>query len=127
YLYWIKDYIRFNNYEHPQNLTEKDVSDYLTHLAVTRNVSISTQKIALNAIVFLYKRIIKNPLGQLTDIQRSKKPVKLPTVFTRDEINNIFTHLSGEYAVKALAHPCASYTHVMNKGANAVKSPLDNL
>ncbi|WP_285834444.1 integron integrase [Kangiella sp. TOML190] len=101
YLYWIKDYIRFHAYDHPQNLSEKDVSNYLSYLAVTRNVSISTQKIALNAIVFLYKRILKNPLGQLTDIQRSKKPVKLPTVFTRDEIGVIFTHLSGEYEVIA--------------------------
>ncbi len=101
YLYWIKDYIRFHSFEHPQNLSEKEVSQYLTHLAVTRNVSISTQKIALNAIVFLYKRIIQNPLGQLTNIRRSKKPKKLPSVFTRSEISNIFTHLSGEYAVIA--------------------------
>ncbi len=101
YLYWIRDYIRFHKLEHPQNLAEQDVCRYLTHLAVKRNVSLSTQKIALNAIVFLYKRIIKNPLGQLTDIQRSKKPKRLPTVFTRDEIANIFTHLSGEYAVIA--------------------------
>lgn len=61
YLYWIKDFIRFHKMEHPQNLSSQDVSDYLSHLAISRNVSVNTQSQALNALVFLYKRVIENP------------------------------------------------------------------
>lgn len=96
YIYWIKDFIRFHRYEHPQNLTEKDVVSFLNYLANKRNVAINTQKQALNALAYLYKNIIQNPLGQLEGIQRSSKPKRLPTVFTRQEIEQVFTHLFGE-------------------------------
>lgn len=96
YLYWIKDFIKFHHYEHPQNLSEKDVISYLSYLANQRNVAVNTQKQALNGIVYLYKNIIGNPLGQLRGITKSKKPFRLPTVFSRQEIVAIFDKLSGE-------------------------------
>ena len=101
YLFWIKDYIRFHAMEHPQNLAERDVSDYLTYLAVHRNVSANTQNQSLNALVFLYKQVLDNPLGQLPKIQRAKRPRRLPTVFSRDEIRSIFQRLKDEYLVIA--------------------------
>ena len=52
YLYWIKDFIRSHKMEHPQSLSNQDVSDYLSYLAVTRHVSSNTQDQALNALVF---------------------------------------------------------------------------
>ncbi len=96
YLYWIKDYIRFHRYEHPQNLSDNDVVNYLSYLANNRNVAVNTQKQALNAIAYLYKNIIGNSLGQLHGITKSKKPFRLPTIFTREEIITIFQQLSGE-------------------------------
>jgi integron integrase len=87
--------------EHPQNLSDSDVSNYLSFLAVKRNVSKSTQKQALNALAFLYKHIIGNPLGVLPGITRSKKPVRLPTVFNREEVSRIFSTLAGQYKVIA--------------------------
>ena len=101
YLYWIKDFIRYFRMEHPQNLSDSDVSNYLSFLAVKRNVSKSTQKQALNALAFLYKHIIGNPLGVLPGITRSKKPVRLPTVFNREEVSRIFSTLTGQYKVIA--------------------------
>lgn len=101
YLYWIKDFIRYHRMEHPQNLSDADVSDYLSFLVVKRNVSRSTQKQALNALAFLYRDIIGNPLGVLPGITRSKKPVRLPTVFSHDEVSQIFSVLTGEYKVIA--------------------------
>ncbi|WP_223669856.1 integron integrase [Kangiella shandongensis] len=101
YLYWIKDFIRFHQLEHPQNLSAKDVSSYLSYLAVDRNVSRNTQNQALNALVFLYKNVIGNPLGNLPSISRSKKPERLPTVFSREEIVRIFSHLHGDYKIIA--------------------------
>ncbi|WP_223671310.1 phage integrase N-terminal SAM-like domain-containing protein [Kangiella shandongensis] len=101
YLYWIKDFIRYFRMEHPQNLSDSDVSNYLSFLAVKRNVSKSTQKQALNALAFLYRNIIGNPLGILPGITRSKKPIRLPTVFSREEVSRIFSTLTGEYKVIA--------------------------
>lgn len=101
YVYWIKDFIRFHKMEHPQNLSDQDVSSYLTYLAVSRNVSSNTQNQSLNALVYLYKNILKNPLGLLPTITRAKKPKRLPTVFSRKEITAIFDNLTGEY--KAIA------------------------
>lgn len=96
YVFWIKDFIRFHKMEHPQNLSEQDISDYLTYLAVSRNVSANTQNQSLNALVFLYKQVLGNPFGRLPSIQRSKKPKRLPTVFSRQEISNIFSCLDDE-------------------------------
>ncbi|GAA4360279.1 integron integrase [Kangiella marina] len=96
YIFWIKDFIRFHKMEHPQNLSEQDISDYLTYLAVSRNVSSNTQNQSLNALVFLYKQVLGNPFGKLPSIQRAKKPKRLPTVFSRKEIACIFACLEDE-------------------------------
>lgn len=101
YIFWIRDFIRFHKMEHPQNLSSQDVSNYLTYLAVKRNVSANTQNQSLNALVFLYKHIIRNPLGSLPSIKRANKPRRLPTVFTRPEIQSIFDALQGEYLIMA--------------------------
>lgn len=96
YLYWIKNYIRFHQYEHPQNLFENDVVNYLSYLANKRQVAANTQKQALNAIVYLYKHILGNPLGVLHGLTKSKKPKQLPVVLSRSEILRVFDHLTGE-------------------------------
>lgn len=101
YLYWIKDFIRYHRMEHPQNLSDSDVSHYLSFLVVKRNVSKSTQKQALNALAFLYRDIIGSPLSVLPSMTRSKKPLRLPTVFSHDEVSRIFSVLSGEYKIIA--------------------------
>lgn len=63
YCRFIADFIRFNNMIHPSLLNEKDIEKYLSHLAINKNVSASTQNIALSALVFLYKRILQSPIG----------------------------------------------------------------
>ena len=55
-----------------------EVEQFLTYLAVTRNVSASTQKIALNALAFLYNRMLEQPLGDLGEFNRAKTPARLP-------------------------------------------------
>ncbi len=96
YLYWIRNFIRYFEYEHPQNLTEADVVAYLSYLANSKNVAINTQKQALNAISYLYKHIIGNPLGKLKGLTKSKKPKRLPVVFTKPEVVAILKQLKGE-------------------------------
>jgi len=61
-----------------------DVEAFLTHLAVKGNIAASMQKQALNAIVFLYRRVLKREFGWLVGVDRAKKPARLPGVFTRE-------------------------------------------
>ena len=71
------------------------MTQFLSHLAVERNVSASTKNQALAAILFLYKDVLKRQLDWLDDIKRAKKPVRLPLVFSREEVRSILTYLDG--------------------------------
>ncbi len=95
YVNWVKDYVRFHRLRHPLMLDETHVVAYLTHLAVQRNVSASTQNQALNALVFLYKHVLTRPLGSLAGAARAKQNERLPIVFTRDEIVALLGRLDG--------------------------------
>jgi site-specific recombinase XerD len=76
YCRWIKRFIRFHNLNHPENLREKEIVKFLNYLAVSRNVAASTQNQALCAIVFLYKEVLKSPVGDLVNLKRAKKGLK---------------------------------------------------
>ena len=95
YVNWTKDYIRYHRLRHPAEMSEVQVVDYLTHLAVNRLVSASTQNQALNALVFLYKHVLNRPLGSLVGTARAKHQPSLPVVFTRDEIVALLDRLEG--------------------------------
>ena len=71
------------------------MTEFLTHLARDRFVAASTQNQALSAILFLYKEVLKQEIGWLDQVERAKKPAKLPVVLTRDEVDKIFRHLDG--------------------------------
>lgn len=96
YLYWIKYFIRFHKMQHPSKLAESDVRDFLTHLALNAKVAPSTQKTALNAIVFMYRHVLESPLGDFSDFSRARTPRKLPVVLTKDEVRSIFSLLTGD-------------------------------
>lgn len=85
YLGWIKRYIFFHGKRHPRELNKAEVEAFLTSLAVERNVAASTQSQALAALLFLYGEVLGIELPWLDEITRAKKPVRLPTVLTRDE------------------------------------------
>ncbi|PCJ17679.1 MAG: integrase [Candidatus Cloacimonadota bacterium] len=95
YLYWIKKFILYNNKVHPKLLDDTHVEIFLTNLAVNDNVASSTQNQALAAILFLYKQVLKLELDWIKGIQRAKKPIKLPVVFSKNEIQDIMCHLTG--------------------------------
>lgn len=78
YLRWMKHFILFHNKRHPAEMGEQEVTAFLSHLAVDRHVSSSTQNQALAAILFLYKEVLKLPLDWMDNIQRAKKPERLP-------------------------------------------------
>jgi integron integrase len=95
YWHWIKKFILFHNKRHPSEMGEPEVIAFLSHLAVERKVTASTQNQALSAVLFLYKEILRTPLDWMDDIQRAKKPSRMPLVFTREEIHSILGNLEG--------------------------------
>ena len=101
YIFWIKKYIKFNENKHPDSMGSDDVERFLTHLAVNRKVSKSTQSIALNAIVFLYSKFIQKPLSNMSDFRRVKRPAKLPTVLTQAEVKRLLESVEPKYKLMA--------------------------
>jgi len=97
YCYWIRNYIRFHNYRHPARMGADELSQYLTWLAVHRRVAAATQKQALNAIIFLYNRVLEKKLDNIENVIRAKRSQRLPVVFSRTEIQAIFSHLRQPY------------------------------
>lgn len=101
YIEWIKRFVLFHNKRHPKYMREKEISQYLSYLAIKQNVSASTQNQALNAIVFLYKHVLGIELGSFGRIERAKKPERLPVVMTKEEVNRVLSAMSGTYSLMA--------------------------
>lgn len=95
YVDWIRRFVLFHDKRHPLDMGATEVEIYLTHLAVTRNVSASTQNQALNALVFLYREVLKKPFDDVTNVVRAKKPQRLPVVLTRNEVRDLLRRLDG--------------------------------
>ena len=95
YLSWIKQYILYHQKRHPAEMGPEHVREFLSHLAVRRNVAASTQNQALSAILFLYRDVLRHPLDWIDDVERAKKPSRLPVVFTRGEVQAILVRLDG--------------------------------
>ena len=95
YIQWIRRYILFHNKRHPKEMGVPEIEAFLSHLAVEGNVSASTQNQALSALLFLYKHVLKQELGDRVDAIRAKRPTYLPTVLTPEEVRSILTHMSG--------------------------------
>ena len=95
YVQWIRRYILFHDKRHPHELGAEEVTAFLSHLAIKRNVAASTQNQALNAILFLYREVLKCTLPWLENVQRAKKPQRLPVVLTRDEVRAMLGQMQG--------------------------------
>jgi integron integrase len=95
YCFWIKKYIYFNGGKtHPKLMDAAHIERFLSHLALTENVSASTQRQALNALTFLYNYVLHQPLGNISHV-RSKKPPRPPAVLTKDEVKKLLQNLTG--------------------------------
>lgn len=94
YVAWLSRFIRFHNQQHPKKLDAKDIANYLTHLAVNRMVASSTQRQALNAIIFYYKNILNKSFDDIGAFTLSKKPKRLPVVLSGMEIERMLNGIS---------------------------------
>jgi integron integrase len=102
YVQWVKRFILFHDTKQPSEMGEKEISRYLSHLAVNCNVSAATQNQALCAIVFLYRNVLNKDLAEFVDIQWAKRPKRIPVVFTKKEMVRILEQMSGEYRLMAM-------------------------
>jgi len=103
YVGWIRRYIIFHGKRHPKDMGNVEVEAFLTHLAVEGHVSASTQNQALSALLFLYRTVLNQELGQLEAI-RAKRSHYLPSVLTKDEVRSVLQNMSGvpELVIKVL-------------------------
>ena len=95
YIYWIRYFIVHQGKRHPSQMGDNEVEAFLSFLANDRRVTPATQKIALNALSFLYNKFLQQPLGDVSQFRRANKQGKLPVVLTRQEVKQLFSHLSG--------------------------------
>jgi integron integrase len=95
YVTWSKRYILFHGKKHPSAMGAEEINAFLTHLAVDRNVSASTQNQALSAILFLYREVLNETVGWITDIVKASRSRRLPVVLTREEVVRILERLGG--------------------------------
>ena len=96
YIGWIKRFIYFQKKRHPAQMGEPEVTAFLNHLAVERDVAAATQNQALSALLFLYKEVLAQPLPWLDGLTRAKRPARLPTVLTVDEVRRILGGMKGD-------------------------------
>ncbi len=101
YLQWIKRYILFHGKRHPREMGPKEVADFLTHLAVQRNVSASTQNQALAGILFLYKKVLKLDIGWVEEVVRAKTAKRLPVVIDHEVVIRLLNELTGTHKLMA--------------------------
>ncbi|WP_201745154.1 integron integrase [Aidingimonas lacisalsi] len=101
YCYWIRYFIRFHGVRHPADMGGPEVKAFLEHLAVQRHVAAATQNQALNALVFLYRHVLDQPLGDIGEFSHAKRPRRLPVVLSHDEVIRVLDQLSGSMHVMA--------------------------
>ncbi len=98
---WIRRFILFHGKRHPAEMGTDEIRQFLSHLAVAGRVSASTQNQALCALLFLYRDVLQLELPFVEGIERAKRPVRVPVVFTREEVGRLLGQLSGTYRLIA--------------------------
>lgn len=102
YVRWIVRFVRFHGLRHPRTLGEREVREFLSHLATDRNVAASTQSQALAALLFLYTDVLRDPVPWIADVIRARRPQRLPVVMTREEVRAVLGKMRGSPRVVAL-------------------------
>jgi integron integrase len=95
YLGWIRQFVVFHKWRKPSTLEAKDVHAFLRHLAMDQQVAASTQNQALNAVVFLYRKVVKKDIGDFSDFPRARRGFHLPVVASRAEIKTVLDRMQG--------------------------------
>ena len=106
YIGWIKRYLAFHKtgdgrFRHPADLGPAEIEAFLTHLAVDKNVAAATQNQARSALLFLYDEVLHQPIADPLRPSQAKKPQRLPTVLTRNEVHAVLSQMTGVHLLMA--------------------------
>lgn len=97
YAIWSRQFQKFLRNKPPQELSSADVKEYLTYLAVKCRVAASTQNQAFNALLFVFRHVLKKDFGDHRDVPRAKRSRYIPVVLSRLEIDSVLKHLQYPY------------------------------
>jgi integron integrase len=101
YLHWLVRFFQFHHWHDIINLDQQAISSYLEFLAVQRKVSASTQKLALNSLVFFYREVLGKNIEGITNFTHATAPQRLPTVLSTNEIRKLLGAMSGRSKLMA--------------------------
>jgi integron integrase len=101
YLRWIRRYILFHHKRHPAEMGVPEIETFLTYLARSANVAASTQNQALSALLFLYREVLGRTMDEPINALRAKKPKRLPTVLTKEEVHLLLNCLTNPHRLIA--------------------------
>lgn len=101
YVDWARRFILFHNKRHPKEMGAEEVRDFLSHLAVERNVAASTQNQAKSALLFLYREVLHIELPWLDEVIAAKVSRRLPVVLTQTETRRLLDAMSGTMGLVA--------------------------
>ena len=102
YVDWVRRYVIFHDRRHPEEMGDREIAAFLSHLANDRAVSASTQNQALSALLFLYRHVLSADIGFIHGVDRAKRPARLPVVLTQTEVQAILRQLRGVSRLCAL-------------------------
>ena len=155
YVQTIRRFILYHHKRHPRDMGVDEIRQYLSHLATDGNVAASTQNVALCALLFLYRQVLEIDLPLIENVERAKRPKRVPVVFTPGEVRRVLANIQGthlmmasllygaglrlmecvrlrvkdlDFQYKQITADLATtmiYTHVFIKGGKGVKSPLE--
>jgi integron integrase len=102
YCDWIVRYIRFFGAKyHPCDMGKKEIEAFLSHLATDCKVSANTQRQALNAIVFLYRQVLDQPVDELIEHIKARKNRRPPVVLSQSEVQQVLARMTGTHLLMA--------------------------
>lgn len=96
YLHWIKRFITFHKMQHPRGMAEQHINAFLSHLGTRRDCSPATQRVALNALIYMYRKFLKVELEKL-DFEKARQRRRLPVVLSHSEVQRVLAELSGKH------------------------------
>jgi len=97
YRKYVRDFQIYTSPLQPDRLTAEHVKDFLTHLAVKKKVSASTQNLAFNSLLFFFRHVLNKEFGAIDGVVRAKKRPYIPVVLSRAEIEKIFQAIDEPY------------------------------
>lgn len=101
YVQWVWRFVLANGKQHPRDMGADEVESFLTQLATRHDVAASTQNQALSALLFLYREVLSIELPWMESVVRAKRPQRIPTVLSRQEVTTLLAVMDGQVGLMA--------------------------